>query len=359
VSSFILHILFSGLIAFVPTQNGSEVDVLLLNAGDCAQHYHVSDGTALAPHTPLVLARAGSCTGDCPTSDADIAKLLYNDQASATAIDSLENAVSGGGAWMLSGSDVTLRKGSTTAADLPALTITTNARATSNGVPVAIPTTSGEREDFSWVASLSSVCPACTLDSSVLGSQPPAIVAARFRLRSGKLFTYSVARIGSKVTPVHFARLDGQGSTSSYSQAIASWAGADIEVSGDSIDFVETKFNGDAGRTMHLTPDSSGKIEVAVVNLPPFTPPATTSNPSPGAGKHFEMYYELTGTPPAQETRLVPFPGAASTLGSYADVDWQTVHPQSVLWSDLLDALRLNPDRSPADRTLCPPSQYP
>ena len=48
-------------------------------------------------------------------------------------------------------------------------------------------------------------------------------------LRSGKVFTYSVARIGGNVTPVHFQRLDGTGNASAYSQAIASWVGAEID----------------------------------------------------------------------------------------------------------------------------------
>jgi hypothetical protein len=361
VSSFILHILFSGLIAFLPSQNGTEMDVVLLNAGSCSQHYHVSDGSALPPHTPIIFARGGSCTGDCPTRDADVAQAIFPDQSSATRLDSLEAAVDGGGAWLLAGSDLSLRKGSTSAADLPALAINTSARATVNGVPVAIPTTSGERQDFTWVANLKEICPDCTLNPDLFASQPPSgLVVARFKLRSGNLFTYSVARIGTKVTPVHFKRLDGQGDESEYSQAIASWVGADVEVTGDSIDLVETMFNGDPGRTMHLTPDSNGRIEMAVVNLPAHTPPITTGNPSPGAGKHFELYYDLTENAPAQEERLVPFAGAASTLGSYSDVDWEDVHPQSVLWSDLLNSLRLNAGRGPDDRTLCPPmSNYP
>src|ERR1041385_962784 len=154
---------------FVPAQNGTEMDVILINAGDCGTHYHVSDGSALPPHVPFVFTRAGSCTGDCPANDSAIAQSIFPDQSSATAVASLTAAVNdavndatavasltaavnGGGAWQLSGSDLTLRKGSTSANELSALEITTGARASVNGVPIAIPTSSSEREDFTWVA---------------------------------------------------------------------------------------------------------------------------------------------------------------------------------------------------------------
>src|SRR4051812_34552588 len=326
------------------------MDILLLNAGDCSKHYHVSDGSALPEHEPLIFVRGGACTGDCPTRDADIASFIYPEQSSSTSMASLASAVSGGGAWLLAGSDLELRKGSTSAADLPALSINTSARGTA-----PIPTTSGEREDFSWVADIKQICPDCTLNPDLFDTEPPAnLVAARFRLKSGTLHTYSVARIGSSVTPVHFKRLDGQGDSSDYSQAIASWVGADVEVTGDSIELVESKFNSDPGRTMHLTPDANGKIEMAVLNLPSHTPPITSSNPAPGAGKHFELYYDLMTNAPAQEERLLPFAGAASTLGSYPEGSWATAHPSTAPWSDPLNALRLKARPGPAHRTPCP-----
>ena len=59
MNSFILKILFSGMIVFSPNQNGTEVTVLLLNAGHT---HHLSDGSALQDHKPLLIARAGNCT---------------------------------------------------------------------------------------------------------------------------------------------------------------------------------------------------------------------------------------------------------------------------------------------------------
>lgn len=350
--SFLVRIFFSGLMAFVPTDNGQEVTVLLLNVEHNA---HTSDGSMLAAHKSLVFADGGSCSGTCPVDDPEIAKFVYVDKSLSLAQSSLQSAVSGGGAWILSGSDLSLRKGSTSDPDLPSLVIRDNVRGTSNGAPQLVPTTAAEAKDFTWIADLRTVCPGCTYDPSLFGSNPPAArIAARLRLRNGTISTHSLARIGSNVTPVHFKRLDGTGDDSSYSQAIATWVVADIEVSGNSIELVEEKFDGSAGRTMKLTPDANGKVEIAVLNLPPFVPPASSSNDAPQIGKHFEAYYDLLTSPPSPAARLVPIAGAASGAGSYPSVSWTDVHPSSAVWSDLLNALRMETGRSLYDRILCP-----
>jgi hypothetical protein len=355
VTNFVLKILFSGLMIFTPSQDGREMTVLLLAAG---QSHHLSDGSALQQHKPLFIARAGSCSGDCPTRDGDVAQFVYADQSLATAQDSLEAAVGGGGAWTLSGSDISLVKASANDPDLPALSVTSNVRTTVNGQPSLIPSTSAEREDISWIADLKQLCgTGCALDPAVLASVPPSTVVARLHLRSGRLFTGSVTRIGANVTPVHFSRLDGSGSASPYSQAIASWVGAEVQISGSGIEIVESKFNGDPGRSMTLTPDANNAIQIAVLNLPPFVPPASGINDAPQVGKHFEAYYDLLQDPPAKETRLVPRPGAVSGA-QYPTVDWSTVHPQSAVWSELLNKLRLDIGRSAYERVLCPPGSF-
>jgi len=352
--SFVLKILFTGLIAFIPSEDGKELTVLLLNVG---HNYHTSDGSTLAHHVPLLLARAGSCTGDCTTEDTEIAEYLFEDKTPEVALDSLANALSGGSCWKLSGSELSLVKGSSSDPALPDLVFRTGVRGTVNGQQQMIPTTSTEREDYSWLADLKQVCPTgCTIDPAVLGANPPAgLVAARFRLRNGTVFTQSIARIGTNVTPVNFKRLDGQGSASSYSQAVAAWIGTDVEVAGDSIEFVEDKFDGGTGRSMRLYPDSTGKVEVAILNLPPFVPPATTSTEPPEIGKHFELYYDISENPPAQETRLVPHPGASPSTATYPEVTWQDVHPATAVYSELLNKLRLDIRRGVYERVLCPP----
>src|SRR5438128_1594826 len=162
VSSFLLRILFTGLIAFVRTDNGHELTILLLKA----DHQHISDGTVLSPHKPLLLARGGGCTGTCPTSDSDIAQFVFADQASATAVASLEDAVTGGGAWDLTGSDLSIQKGDSGDPALPGLAFIDNTRPVVSGVPAIIPTSSSERSDVSWLADMNQICPTCTLDAS-------------------------------------------------------------------------------------------------------------------------------------------------------------------------------------------------
>jgi hypothetical protein len=345
--SFILKLFFTGLMAFVPSSDGKEVTVLLLNVD---HSYHSSDGSSLAHHKPLLIARAGDCSGQCPKRDAGIAQFVFADQSESQAADSLEAAVAGGGAWELANSELSIVKTSESDPDLPALNIRRNLR---NGI---IPTTSSEREDFDWLADMKQIAPSgYEFNADLLASPPPGLVVARLHLRSGKVFTYSVTRIGSNVTPVHFQRLDGTGDASPYSQAIASWVGAEIEISGDNIEIVEEKFDGGAGRSMTLSPDANGNVEVAVLNLPPFVPPAAPFTGTPDPGKHFEMYYEVAQSPIAQGERLVPKAGAALGAPEYAEVSWASIHPQQALWSDLLNAIRLNIGRTAYEEILCPP----
>lgn len=343
MNTFVLRILFSGLMAFIPNENGTEVTVLLLNTA----HYHTSDGAAMPPHKAYLIARAGNCSGSCVNDDTTIAADIFRDLSSSAALDSLTDSLGNGSAWAIAGSDIVVQK-SSGAANLPSLTIRNGVRGTD-----IIPTTSTERQDFSWIPALVPLCAnGCTIDSSVLDTVPPGIVAARFKINSGDLYTWSVTRTGSNVAPVQFKRLDGTGSASSYVQAIASWVGLDIEVTGNSIDFVETKYDNSTGRTMTLSPDSSGKVEVAVMNLPPSIPPATSNNDAPQVGKHFEMYYELLENPPARETRLVPRVASGTSV---PEVTWSSVHPSTTVTSELLNRLRFEPGRSLYDRSLCPP----
>src|SRR5947209_808016 len=136
---FILRILFSGLIVFVPSQDGKQLTVLLLNV---PHNHQLSDGSTLADHKPIFIARAGGCAGDCTRRDAAIAQILFGDKSLSEGLDAVEAAAAGGGAWVLGGSEISLRKTSDGDPDLPALSIRRNVR---NGI---IPATSAEREDF-------------------------------------------------------------------------------------------------------------------------------------------------------------------------------------------------------------------
>ena len=349
MSQFVARILFSGLMAFIPNENGNEVTVLLLNA----DHYHTSDGAAMPPHKPILFVR-GNCSGDCVDDDTTISDYIFRDQAPSVRPDSLAYALGDGSAWWIAGSDLRVQK-SAGAADLPALNIRRDLRGTVNGQPQIVPTTASQARDFSWIPRMQQLCASgCTIDPDLLDNVPPDIVAARFKIDSGDLYTHSIARVGSDITPISFKRLDGTGSTAAYVQAVTSWVGLDIPVTGTSVQLVETKHDGGNGRSMTLSPDASGKVEVAVVNLPPFVPPASANNESPQVGRHFEMYYELLQNPPARESRLVPRAGAPSGT-TVPQVSWTSVHPSSSVDSVLLNRLRMEPGRSLYDRTLCPP----
>jgi len=352
--NFLVRILFSGLMVFVPNEDNTELTVLLLNVD---HGYHTSDGAALPHHKPILVTRGGTCTGTCPNRDASIAQYLFADQTQSVAQDSLEAACAGGGAWVVSG-DLAVRKGNTNDPDLPALALRTGVRGTVNGNPQLVPTTATQRGDFSWIANLKSLCSNCTVKSTMFDAIPPGIVAARLTLRSGDVHTYSLARIGTNLTPIRFERLDGTGNAASYTQALASWVAADISVPGSSIEIEETKFDGSSSRTMKLTPDSNGKVEVAVLNVPPFVPPATSDNNAPSVGKHFEVFYETANNAPSKAARLVPRAGVANNA-QYPSIPWNDVHSSSAVSSDLLNALRLDASRTVYERTLCPPSQNP
>ena len=351
MTGFILRIFFTGLIALRPSPDGTEVTVLLVNT---PHEYALADGTALAHHMPLVVARAASCEGTCTTEDhASIAQFLYANKTSPQAVTALNGALLGGGAWLLSSSDLTL-----VGPDAP-LSIRTNVRGrTETGGLHLVPTTPAEREDISWVAALSDLAPGTQgFKAAVTSSEAPpsCMIVARLRLRSGSLFTYSLVKIDGKARPVHFRKPSGEGPEVAYTQAVANWVAAEIHVPGDSVEIVDQNFNDSTKRrSMKLHPQD-GVVEIAVLNLPPFEAPSPDAvAPLPAPGQHFQIYYDLVKAPPARADRLVPF---ATSTGSATDpqVDWAMLHPRQALWSNLLEQLNLSPrGKSPYDLALCP-----
>ena len=350
MTEFVLRIFFSGLIAFLPNADGTEVTVLLVNT---PHEYALANGSALAHHTPIVVARAGSCEGTCTTPDhPSIAQFLYARKTPQQALNALNGAILGGGAWQLASSDLTL-----VGPEEP-LVIRTNVRGVNeNGTLKAVPTTPLEREDFTWVASLAQIAPGTEgFKTAVASSEPPpgCMVAARLKLRSGKLFTYSVVKIDGKARPVHFRKPSGEGEEAPYQQAVANWVAAEIRVPGDSVEIVERSFTDAAQqRSMKLHPQD-GVVELAVLNLPPYeAPDPNVEAPLPQPGQHFQIYYDLVKMPPPRADRLVPH--TATPSGTEPQVDWGAVHPRQALWSNLLEQLDLGPKgKAPYDLSLCP-----
>ena len=359
--SFVLRIFFSGLIAFAPSPDGKQLTVLLVNADG----YHLSDGTSLEAHQPMLLARAGSCTGECPTRDLAIARFLFPDKP-AEALDALAIALSGGGGWLLADADLSLHAGGPGDGSFPEPLVLQGGARKAGNLP-AVPLTAQEREDFAWVADLKQICPSAGgLDPAVLAARPPkGLIAARLQLRSGKVFTYSLIRIGDMVKPVHFKPLGANGTGISYAQALANWVAAEIQVPGDTVELVEESFGGGARRSMTLSPGPNGVVEMAILNLPALHPPAapatgeSAAQQPPASGKHFELYFELAKMPPAKSVRPIPqVLQARPAAGSEPEIAWETLHPLNGTASDLLDKLRLGLRRGPYDRVLCPMIQF-
>ena len=339
--SFVLRIFFSGLIAFVPSKDGKELTVVLLRAPHA---YHLSDGSALAEHKPLLLARAAKCEGNCSKSDPKVARFLFSDKSEEQSLDSLSNALDGGSAWQLAGSDISFTMPA--GASEPPLTFSRD------DADQSIPRTARERESFRWVTDMSRLDPdGGGFNPKMLSDAPPSLIAARIHLKSGNISTYALIQVDGKVKPVHFKPLGNGGKDLPYTQAVASWVEADIQVPGDSIDVVETNFGGGTKRTMTLSP-RNGIVELAVLDLPPFRPP-TPGAPRVAArpGKHFELYYELEAMPRPKGQRPVPHVMPSSEKSELED-DWATLHQQEP--SDLLERIRLSAGRGPYDLILCP-----
>lgn len=341
--------------AFVPSKDGKELTVLVVST---SHNMKLADGAVMPLHTPILLARAAHCVdpAPCPASDPQIAKFLFNGASPERAADSLQAAILGGGAWQLTSSDFSL-PGATAPLD-----VRSNARGRmANSLPLAVPNTPKEREDFSWVPDLTAIAPGIgEIKPELLGEHPPAgLIAARFRLRSGSVITYSMIRVDGKVRPIHFNVAPGATDVR-FAQAVANWVEAEIHVPGDTVDLVETDFQTGEKRTIKLRPQG-GVVELAVLNFPPFAAPAPGSvQPLPTRGQHFEVYYDLMTTPPAIGERPVPdLP--KDMKASDPQADWGALHPQERS-SELLDHLGLNPrgkKKSPYDLSLCPGTQIP
>jgi hypothetical protein len=348
---FVLRIFFSGLIAFVPSADEKELTVLLIKA---PHEYAMADGSTLAHHKPLLLARAAHCEGACVTDDhGSIASFMFANKTPQQAAAALNSALLSGGAWELSGSELSFG-----CAKDP-LAIRTGVRArTEDGRLKPVPATPAEREDFSWVTDLTELSPGTEgFRSSLTGQEPPAeLVAARLKLRSGKIMTYSLVKIDGKARPVHFRKPSGEGPEAPYAQALATWVEAKISISGESVEIVDQSFTDPTRRrSMKLRPQD-GVVEMALVNFPPFeAPDPDAPAPSPQPGQHFQVFYELVKTPPAQSDRLVPHQ-ALSAAASEPQVDWVSLHPRQALWSNLLEQLGMSPrgSKTPYEILLCP-----
>jgi hypothetical protein len=259
----------------------------------------------------------------------------------------LETALLGGSAWLLKQSDLSVQ-----GAEGPLGYVTNVRPKTDRGAEAGIPTTPVEREDFSWVAELRRIDPALQgkqLNPRMLSERPPSsVVAGRLTLRNGKVSTYAVMRFDGKARPLRFHPVSDERPISAYSQAIASWVMAELQVRSDSVAIVDRSFDSPASaRTMKLRPQD-GLVEIAILNVPdPIRP-----------DQCLEGYYELFKSPPPAGRRQMP----AVPRHDSAQVDWFVLHPRQAMGSNLLESVGLtrspivglSESRGTAERLPCP-----
>lgn len=335
---FLLRIFFSGLVAFVPSTDGRELTVLLLDTHGRA----VAGRPKIEHHNPMLIARADGCVGDCTGDRAKVAGFLFADRPASQAADALTTAIGSGGVWALDDVDLSIRN----AGLKPALALNRG------GAGQPIPADAAERRGFGWVPDLRKVLPTLgTLKPALFAPRPPeGVVVARLRLKSGNVFTYSLIRVDDQVVPIHF-RAHGSKRDVPHAQAVAGWVAADIRVPGDTVEIVAKDFDSGKERVMKLT-TRSGLMEMAILNLPHFeVPQPGVRRPTPQPGNHFEVFYDLAQKPAARTQRPVPVVG-----NSKVHKQWDLLHPETER-SPLLEAIRLDPGKSPYDVILCPVGQ--
>jgi hypothetical protein len=347
--TFILRIYLIGLVAFVPSDDGRHMAVLLVDARD---GYHASDGSFFPPHSPVLLARAGSCKGACLEDAEKAAPHLFAggpDVESSALVQRLKAMLLGGGVWQIAQEDLAVLPPPHRDAPPRGLVVVGWQRLASPAANAkTLPADATEKAAFSWVPEIAKVVPdAGEVDPDCLAPQPrKGLIAGRLSLSEGTLRTYRLAEFfpqqGRGGVPSFLFRPLAAGTPGSTRgvggspQGIADWTVVDIPIEGCEVTLSAKPFGGAAARTMTLAPTACTPgqvVELALVNLPDQSarqaPQAAEHQYGPeGIASHFEVYYELADHRPAWRQRLVPV-----VTGTYLDpalLD-QTSEPSQLL----------------------------
>lgn len=353
---FVLKIYFLGLISFVPAADGGDLTVLLV---DGRNGYSLSDGTWMAAHEPLLLVRSNRCEGDCRGGFQPIADFLYQIAPEENA-RRLTQAIGGGGAWWLDGSDLTLDYPEPDGRSRPGLRIAGRGRTLPAMAAAAqLPAAPEDLRHFGWVTEIGSIVPsAARVDPDVLAPRPQkGLIAARLTLADGEVTTERLVSIDDEVVALEFRPLRQERAQNPDRRPAADRVAITIQVPGCEATIGERRFDGGPGRTMTVFPekcDGSEVVEVAVVNLTGDSfGPLARHHSIEMIGMHFEMYYELAHMRPPNSLRPVPLP--AMRLARSAEDD-DNPPPPELDESRLLTSLGL-PGRGVHSRPLCPESQ--
>lgn len=282
-----LCIYFVDLIAFVQNSDGSYWVLM----PDARRPSTASDGSQIDAHHPVVLFEIPD------RGDSDwprIHQLLH-----------LEDPVSKHQAWLLERQELRIRISSPAGVQAPGTS--------SVGLP-----TQSDNIHFTWVPDLAAmgidakVHPDCLVSLPARpGESPPSPkIVSRLRLESGTLATFQFVRAkenhvlppAPKIPKLEFRPLGG-GSPIGQERACADVAVIDIPlvVPEVVIEAIDMDNDGAVLRSIPLAP-APGAGDVINLLLGNLSPDPET--PPPPAGVHFERYYDLLETPPAQ--RPVP-----------------------------------------------------
>ncbi len=354
--NFVLRIYFLGLMAFVPSQDGHEATVLLLDARPGA--VLLREHPTIEAHVPLLLAR-GICSGDCGAAQrSSIAQRIAPHLGASDATAQLESALQGGGAWKLTGTDLSINPPNTRSApnDKANLHIAGRQQLHARSASADLELSVDHLEDFGLVTDLSYlVGDHGTVDLGLLktGTSDPRIVA-RLPLTAGRLRTRTVFQVDNDIVPIEF-RSSAQSITL---PASADSAILDLEIFGPDIEIVAVDLASGCTRRMRLAPtEPGGVVEIALLNSPessydPVVVRQREAHP-PQTGHHFALYYQLAENPSPEGDRPLPHLGSGERVANPVT----ELNPE--LQSDLLQALGLTSSRGAYDRIICPLAQLP
>lgn len=330
---FVLKIYLLGLIAFVPSPDGREMTILMVDAG---KGFTTSDNSVFPPHYPVLLARAGNCTPDCRCEVKEIAPHLYVRREPSEEVNpdgerapvspdpagALRDLVRGGGAWALAGTEISIShpgeislsgRAETGRSQPDRLVLAPSRRGNERAT---LPATPGDKEGFSWVVPMAKVAPgSATVDPDCLAAKPARCpITGRLTLTEGNFKTHKLAEFRtSGIAEFAFAPAGAALPAGGPTQAIADWTVIEIQVPSCEVSFTLRPFDGkpEALQRITLSPgtcDGTGEVEVALLNLPDPSRAGTAHDhpPTTGDAAHFEVFYELSSNRPVANQRPIP-----------------------------------------------------
>ena len=360
----LLRIFITGLVAFVPSADESEITVLLSDTQNL--HGHVER------HEPIVLVRADQCSGACrpPAEHELVTGFLFPDEDGPTgrARYALDDVIADGGFWNLSGSDLDIQTGVSDTADEP-LRIVRGASST-DGESLQLPRSEKDLSSFDWVPAMGSILDgAGAINPDALSDHPQEeLIIARATLRAGQIRTYTVAQLDETVLPVQFA-LGLETASEHPVRAMAEWVVAEIPIEDCRFTLIDRGFEDQRQRrSMTVSLDSEAcrrgeTLDMVIMNLPAssFHRPKMPREPLTAdamVGRHFDHFYELSASVPSGAQRLLPTPVLDVEGGLRLSVNKKIGAAGKVAdASTLLDKL-LPPPRGFHSRPICPPVQF-